>query len=120
LPHSPGFVAAESDDLTSIPGAGSLYSTTGDLIRWTWALHNGRALNQSSLKEITAPFLDGYAYGLEVDDGKWIGHNGVIDGFCVAVDYLPKTKTIVLIFSNVSSDGNQCSPGSFAMETELM
>jgi CubicO group peptidase (beta-lactamase class C family) len=119
-PTATGFVAAESDDLTSIPGAGSLYSTTGDLIRWTRALHGGRVLNQSSLKEMITPFRDGYAYGLEVDDGKRIGHNGAIDGFYVAVDYLPKAKTIVLILSNVSSDGNQRSPGSFAMEVELM
>jgi CubicO group peptidase (beta-lactamase class C family) len=119
-PTATGFVAAESDDLTSIPGAGSLYSTAVDLIRWTWALHSGRVLNQSSLKEIITPFLNGYAYGLEVDDDKWIVHNGAIDGFYVAVDYLPKTKTIALILSNVSSDGNQRSPGSFAREAELM
>jgi hypothetical protein len=66
------------------------------------------------------PFLDGYAYGLEVDDGKRIGHNGATDGFYVAVDYLPKTKSTVLVLSNVSSDGNQRSPGAFAMEVELI
>ena len=119
-PAATGLVAAESDDLTSISGAGSLYSTTADLIRWTSALYGGRVLNRSSLKEMITPFLDGYAYGLEVDDGKRIGHNGVIDGFYVAVDYLPKTRTIVVVLSNVNSDGNQRSPGAFAMETELI
>lgn len=119
-PAATGFAPAESDDLTSISGAGSLYSTTRDLIRWTSALHGGRVLNPSSLKEMTTPFLNGYAYGLEVDGSERIGHNGVIDGFYSAVDYLPKTRTIVLVLSNVSSDRNQGSPGAFAMETELM
>jgi CubicO group peptidase (beta-lactamase class C family) len=119
-PAATGFVAAESDDLTSISGAGSLYSTTGDLIRWTSAMHGGRVLNRSSLKEMITPFLDGYAYGLEVEDHRRISHNGAIDGFYAAVDYLPHTKTIVLVLSNVSSDGNQRSPGAFAMEVELM
>jgi CubicO group peptidase (beta-lactamase class C family) len=119
-PTATGFVPAESDDLTGIAGAGSLYSTTGDLIRWTSALHGGRVLRPSSLREMTTPFLNGYAYGLEVDGSDRIGHNGAIDGFYVAVDYLPKTKTTVVVLSNVSSDGNQRSPGAFAMETELM
>ncbi len=119
-PSPTGFAAAENDDLTSIAGAGSLYSTAGDLIRWTSALYGGRVLSQSSLKEMTTPFLDGYAYGLEVEDHKRISHDGVTDGFYVGVDYLPKTKTIVAVFSNVNADGNQRSPGSFAMEAELM
>jgi CubicO group peptidase (beta-lactamase class C family) len=119
-PAAKSFVPAESDDLTSIAGAGSLYSTTRDLIRWTSALQGGRVLNPASLKEMTTSFLNGYAYGLQIDGNDRIGHNGVIDGFYTAVDYLPKTKNIILVLSNVSSDRNQGSPGALAMETELI
>jgi CubicO group peptidase (beta-lactamase class C family) len=119
-PIAKGFVPAQNDDLTSISGAGSLYSTANDLIRWTSALHGGGLLTQSSLLEMTKPFVDGYAYGLEVDGDSRIGHNGVIDGFYTAVDYLPKTRTVVLVFSNVNSNDNVSSPGAFAMEVELM
>jgi CubicO group peptidase (beta-lactamase class C family) len=119
-PAAQGFVPAEDDDTTGISGAGSLYSTIGDLISWTTALHGGEVVNHSSLREMTTPFLNGYAYGLEVDGDKRIGHNGVIDGFSSSVDYLPKTKTVVVVLSNVNSPGNQSSPGAFAMEVELM
>jgi CubicO group peptidase (beta-lactamase class C family) len=119
-PYGKSFLPAEEDDLTGTTGAGSLYSTTGDLIRWTSALHSGRVLNQASLKEMTSPFLNGYAYGLEIDGASRIGHNGVIDGFYVGLDYLPETRTTVLVLSNVNTDGNQRSPGAFAMETELI
>ena len=119
-PKGTGYVAAEEDDLTGIAGAGGLYSTAGNLIRWTEALHGGRVLNQASLKEMTTPFLDGYAYGLEVEDGKRISHDGAIDGFYAGLDYLPGTRSIVVVLSNVNTDGNRASPGAFAMEAELM
>jgi CubicO group peptidase (beta-lactamase class C family) len=119
-PSAKGFAPAENDDLANLSGAGSLYSTATDLIRWTTALHGGKVLNQASLKEMTTPFLDGYAYGLEIDGEDRIGHNGAVDGFYSAVDYLPKAKTVVVVLSNVNSDGNQISPGSFAMEVEIM
>ncbi len=119
-PSPKGFAPAENDDLANLSGAGSLYSTATDLIRWTTALHGGKVLNQASLKEMTTPFLDGYAYGLEIDGEDRISHNGAVDGFYSAVDYLPETKTVVVVLSNVNSDGNQISPGSFAMEVEIM
>jgi CubicO group peptidase (beta-lactamase class C family) len=119
-PAAKGFVPAENDDLTSISGAGSLYSTAHDLVRWTSALHGGRLLKQSSLREMTHPFLRGYAYGLEIDGSSRIGHNGAVDGFYSAIDYLPRTRMVVLVLSNVNLNGNESSPGAFAMEAELI
>src|SRR5262249_5358294 len=49
----------------SIPfSAGALYSTTEDLLRWERALFAGKVLSAESLKKMTTPFKNDYAYGL--------------------------------------------------------
>src|SRR5580658_629182 len=118
-----GPVGVEDDDLSSIAGAGNLYSSTGDLIRWTEALHGGKVLSQASLTEMTTPFLDGYGYGLQIDgDGKTLDifHNGTVDGFFSCLDYLPGTKTTVVVLSNLVGEGNKTTPGTLALDTELV
>ena len=61
----------------SIPfSAGSLYSTTEDLLRWEQGLFGGKVLSSASLAKMTAPFKNDYACGLSVRTSK--GHK-VID-----------------------------------------
>jgi CubicO group peptidase (beta-lactamase class C family) len=64
----------------SIPfSAGSLYSTTEDLLRWELGLFGGKVLSRASLDKMTTPFKDDYAFGLSVhttDGHKVIGHGG--------------------------------------------
>ena len=122
-PSSQGPVAFEDNDLGSLAGAGGLYSSADDLIRWTEALHEGRVLSKTSLTEMTTPFLDGYGYGLSIDgEGAQldISHNGVVDGFFACLDYLPATRTTVVVLSNLVAEGNQISPGTLALDTELV
>lgn len=54
-PSSTGPVPFEDPDLGSLAGAGSLYSSADDLIRWTEALHDGKVLSTASLTAMT-PF----------------------------------------------------------------
>jgi hypothetical protein len=122
-PSTQGPVAFEDKDLGSIAGAGSLYSSADDLIRWTEALHEGRVLSKASLTEMTTPFLDGYGYGLSIDgEGAQldISHNGAVDGFFACLDYLPASRTMVVVLSNLVAEGNQTSPGTLALDTELV
>jgi CubicO group peptidase (beta-lactamase class C family) len=122
-PSSHGPVAFEDNDLGSLAGAGSLYSSADDLIRWTEALYEGRVLSKASLTEMTTPFLDGYGYGLRIDgEGAQldISHNGVVDGFFACLDYLPATRTTVVVFSNLVAEGNHTTPGTLALDTELV
>jgi len=119
--HSP--VRVENDDLSSIDGAGSLYSSAGDLIRWTEALLGGKVLSSSSLAAMTTPFMDGYGYGLQIDKQNGtldIFHNGVVDGFFSCLDYIPRTKTTVVVLSNLVGEGNHTTPGTLALDTELV
>ena len=122
-PSARGPVGVEDDDLSSLAGAGNLYSSTGDLIRWTEALHGGKVLSQASLTEMVTPFLDGYGYGLQIDgEGQTLDifHNGTVDGFFSCLDYIPATKTTVVVLSNLVADGNRTTPGTLALDTEVV
>jgi hypothetical protein len=122
-PSAHGPVAVKDDDLSSLAGAGNLYSSAGDLIRWTEALHGGKVLSSASLTEMTTPLLDGYGYGLEIDRQEGaldISHNGVVDGFFSCLDYIPQTKTTIVVLSNLVGEGNRITPGTLALDTELV
>jgi hypothetical protein len=122
-PSAHGPVAVDDYALESLTGAGNLDSSPRDLIRWTEALHGGKVLSKSSLSEMTTPFLDNYGYGLKIstEDGATdIFHNGTIDGFYSCLDFLPQTKTTVVILSNLVGEGNHTTPGTFALATELL
>jgi CubicO group peptidase (beta-lactamase class C family) len=120
---STGPVLFEDSDLASLAGAGSLYSSAEDLIRWTEALHDGKVLSTASLSAMTSPFLGGYGYGLSVGgEGAELdfSHTGAVEGFISSLDYIPATKTTVVVLSNLVEQGNQASPGTFALDTELV
>jgi CubicO group peptidase (beta-lactamase class C family) len=122
-PSPQGPVAFEDKDLASLAGAGSLYSSADDLIRWTEALHEGKLISKASLAEMTTPFLDGYGYGLSIDgEGAQldISHNGTVEGFFSSLDYLPATHTTIVVLSNQVAEGNQSSPGTLALDSELV
>ncbi len=122
-PSAHGPVAVESYAVSSLIGAGNLDSSARDLIRWTEALHGGKVISSASLTEMTTPFLSDYGYGLQIDteDGALdISHNGTVDGFFSFLDYIPQTKTTVVILSNLVGEGNHTTPGTFPLDTELV
>ena len=90
----------------SIPhAAGALYSTTEDLLRWEQGLFGGRLLSAASLRKMTTPFKNGYAFGVAVQtvDGRSsILHNGGIEGFNTALAYYPDRKIVVAVLSNLN------------------
>lgn len=115
---------ADRSPLPAAPSdAASLYSSARDLIRWTEALHAGRVLSKVSLTEMTTPFLNGDGCGLSIDgEGAEldISHTGAIEGFMSSLNYIPATRTTVVVLSNLVEQGNQASPGTFALDTELV
>ncbi|MGA2889164.1 MAG: serine hydrolase domain-containing protein [Terracidiphilus sp.] len=119
--HEP--VAVEDYGLSTVTGAGNLDSSPRDLIRWTEALRGGKVLSSTSLTEMTTPFLDSYGYGLQIDgegDALDIFHNGTVDGFFSCLDYIPQTKTTVVVLSNLVGEFNHSTPGTLALDTELV
>ena len=90
--------------------AGSLCSTTRDLVAWTRALHGGRVLGANGYRELLTAgvLLDGtrlrYAAGLAVGDSiaghRAIFHDGAIPGFASALAYLPDERLTVALLIN--------------------
>ena len=99
-PENAGFI-----NMTVPFSAGSLYSTTEDLLRWEQGLFGGKVLSQASLRKMTTPYKNDYAFGLEVSEQKGrkvIQHGGGIEGFNTALAYYPDDKLIVAALANLN------------------
>ena len=95
-------------DLSNGMGAGSLYSTVGDLHRWTLGVFGGKLLRPDSLTKMTTPVDGEYAYGLVVgtsDGRRRFSHGGGINGFVSYLIYYPDSKVTVAVLSNLPSGG---------------
>ncbi len=104
-PGPGGLLNAAYIDMSVPFAAGGLYSTTRDLLRWEQALFGGRPLSRASLEEMTQPFKQDYAFGLEVraDGGqRVIEHSGGINGFSTDLVYYPQSRTTVAVLANVN------------------
>jgi CubicO group peptidase (beta-lactamase class C family) len=99
----------------SVPqGAGALYSTTEDLLKWEQGLFGGKVLKAASLEKMTTPVKNNYAFGLQVDTAgghKVIEHGGGIEGFVTELEYYPDDKLTVVVLENVNG---AAPPGEIA------
>jgi CubicO group peptidase (beta-lactamase class C family) len=95
----------------SVPqGAGALYSTTEDLLKWEQGLFGGKVLRAASLEKMTTPFKNNYAFGLQLDSAgghKMIDHGGGIEGFNTELAYYPDDKLTVVVLGNVNGSAPQ-------------
>lgn len=100
-------------DMSWAGGAGAMYSTVDDLLKWNQALYGGRVLAKKSLDAALTPAVlkNGeqppmrYGYGLGL--GKYrgidiISHSGGLHGFLTQLAYYPKDKMTVVMFTNSS------------------
>ena len=103
--------------------AGSLCSTTKDLVAWNRALHGGELLSDSSYVAMTTPMPleDGtrvrYAMGLTVtnqDGHRLIAHGGGINGFTSDGLYYPDDDLMILVLQNSTG-----APGPRALSQAL-
>jgi CubicO group peptidase (beta-lactamase class C family) len=100
-------------NMTVPHGAGALYSTSEDLLKWESGLFGGKVLQAASLEKMTTPFKNDYACGLAVSDEggrKVISHGGGIEGFNTQLSYYPADKLTVVVLANV----NGGAPGDIA------
>lgn len=90
----------------SIPqGAGALYSTTEDLLKWEQGLFGGKVIKATSLEKMTTPYKSDYALGLFVRTAaghKVIEHGGSIEGFNTMLAYYPEDKLTVIALANLN------------------
>lgn len=105
-----GFANAAYLDMQIPYAAGSLYSTTGDLLIWEQALYGDKLLTQKSKDEMFTPFKSNYAYGWGVGkqfDHASNSHGGGIYGFSTYIIRFPDDKVTVIVLSNVQSSPSQ-------------
>lgn len=90
-------------DMAFMNGAGSIYSTVGDLFRWDRALRSDKPLNRASLERLFAPVKENYACGWFVDrrfGRRLISHSGDITGFrCDMQRFVDDDVTVILLLN---------------------
>jgi len=104
-PSPAGPVNAEYVHMSIPHGAGALYSTTQDLLKWQLALYGGKLLKPESLAKMTTPFKDDYGFGLIIrttDGRKQMWHNGGIQGFNSSMAWYPESKTTIVVLANLN------------------
>lgn len=110
VPGPTGPTNAGYINMTVPLSAGALYSTTEDLLRWEQGLFGGKLLSPSSLQEMTTPFKNEYAFGLQVhivNGHKVIDHGGGIEGFNTTLAYYPDDKLTVIVLGNLNGSAPQ-------------
>jgi CubicO group peptidase (beta-lactamase class C family) len=93
-------------DSTISFSAGAIYSTTGDLYRWSHALENNTILSASQQNEAYTPVKNNYGYGWVIDsvDGKRrVSHNGGIPGYITTISRVPADGITIILLSNASN-----------------
>ena len=104
-PAAVGLSHARSESLTVPWAAGSLYSTTGDLLRWERGLFGGKVLDEASLKAMTTAGKGNYGLGVQVlrrDGVEIVQHGGGIEGFNTQLVCVPARGITVVVLGNVN------------------
>jgi len=107
-------VNADFLSMTQPHAAGSLLSTTGDLVDWHKALTGGEFIHDDSYEKMTTSFelndgeLYPYGYGLAIGTMRGrrsISHGGGIHGFSCYTMWLPDEDIYVAVLSNGAANG---------------
>jgi CubicO group peptidase (beta-lactamase class C family) len=112
-------------DMSWAGGAGAIYSTVDDLLKWNQALYGGKVLNEKSMKQALTPAIlkngnapsmkYGYGLGLNTYRGEEIiGHSGGLHGFITQLSYYPEEKLTVVMFSNTDQPQVNFDPTKIA------
>ena len=110
----PGYDPWGSDGLSpAIPvsaaftkGSGSLWSSAGDLLKWSAALHGGKVLGKASYEKLTRDYGNGYGFGVSAFQrfGRdVIGHDGRVAGYSSDLARYVDENTTIVILGNVQS-----------------
>ncbi len=105
MPGPNGLMVARSESMSVPFSAGSIYSTTGDLLKWEQGLFGGKLLSADSLKAMTTPGKGDYGLGVMIHNQegvKVVEHGGGIEGFNTNLIYVPDKRICVVVLANVN------------------
>jgi CubicO group peptidase (beta-lactamase class C family) len=91
-------------DMTIPSGAGALYSTVNDLLRYMTALTSGKILSPKQLDRAMSNHNPDFGYGWEVgtrNGQRMISHIGDINGFGSFLSYFPQQGVVVVVLTNM-------------------
>ncbi len=86
--------------------AGSIYTTTADLLKWHEGLLNNKILKRTSLERAFTNYKGNYGYGWflsENDSKKYQSHGGGIFGFNAALTRSEADNSLVVLLNNVGN-----------------
>ena len=84
-------------------GAGAMFSTVDDLLRWDRGLHGGKLLGPVALQSMFTDHGDGFGFGyvIGVQDGRRVWwHNGHTEGFSAMLARFPDDRLTIIVLSN--------------------
>lgn len=105
-------------------GAGGIYSTPGDLVKWNLALVTGKVLKPESYALMTSPRqlstgrVSEYGCGLSVrlQSGRQVvSHNGAVSGFNTYSATIPSTRSTVILTCNLEGSLGSVPSQIFAL-----
>lgn len=97
------WVPEHSANVAIASGAGALYSTVGDLFKWSEAVSAGKVLSDSFFKKATTVVKGDYGSGWivnTVNGRREIGHTGSIEGFIASFMKYPEDDITIIMLSN--------------------
>lgn len=100
-----GIENAERFNFANGFSAGSLYSSTEDLLRWEEGLFGGKVLTPASLRKMTTPFRNDYACGLyvrRVNGHLMVEHGGNNIGYNADMVYYPEEGLAIIALANLN------------------
>lgn len=97
-----------SEDLSVAIGAGSIISTSTDLLKWNQALHKDKTVLPIELYHLLIKAnLDEYGYGIGIEEnstGLLLGHSGGIGSYQSLLLYMPEQDLSIVVLSNICYD----------------
>ena len=112
-PATAEWTQANEGNVALAAGAGALYSTLGDLYKWSEAVSKHSVLPDSLIKLAMKPIQNNYGMGWMITDAfgrKQIGHTGSIPGFIANFMKFPDQDVTIILLSNYEDvDGRQLS-----------
>jgi CubicO group peptidase (beta-lactamase class C family) len=104
-------INARYNDMGIPSGAGAIYSTTHDLLKWQRGLFGGKLLSPAYLTEYLTPSkhdaLGGYRYAHGIligGEGKdrFYWHDGAINGFTAWLSHDPERDVTIAVLANLN------------------
>lgn len=92
-----------------LAGAGGIWSTVPDLLKWNLALMEGKVFKPATWKLMTAPRelrngrMSNYGCGLALGEfagERTLGHNGAVFGYLANNVFFPRSKSAVVLLVN--------------------